>query len=68
MEKKKDNPSLSLIYSELLDIKAQVSSNSEAIDFLTNLFNTLSTRQWFIVTGIIVTVLLQILFFYLSRA
>jgi len=66
MEKKKDNPSLSMIYSELLDIKAQVSSNSEAIDFLTNLFNTLSTRQWYIVTGIIVTVLLQILFFYLS--
>jgi len=66
MGKKKDNPSLSMIYSELLDIKAQVSSNSEAIDFLTNLFNTLSTRQWYIVTGIIVTVLLQILFFYLS--
>jgi len=59
---KKDNPNLSMIYDELLEIKLKVESNTVSIEWLKKLYQTISSRQWYIVAGIIISILLQLVF------
>jgi hypothetical protein len=62
-----DNPSLPMVYQEVVKLKEHVTENYINIKWLTKLYETLSRRQWYIVTGIIISILLQILFFILQK-
>jgi len=58
---KKNNPDLVLLLNKISTLEAHVAENYANIQWLTTLYSTLSKRQWYIVTGIIITILLQIL-------
>jgi len=69
MPKKKDkqNPSLSMVYQELIELKQHVTENHTDIKWLKNIYKSLSDRQWALVTGVILIILLQIAFYLAGK-
>ena len=61
-EKKKSNPNNNMIYKELLEVKGEISTLNEGYIWLKKQMKSVSDRQWFIVVGIIIAVLIQIWF------
>ena len=61
-KKKKNNPNNNMIYKELLEIKSDISGLKEGYGWLKKRMKSVSDRQWFIVVGIIIAILIQIWF------
>ena len=55
-----DNPSLQMIYQKLTELEIHVTQNHIDIEWLKKIYESLSNRQWIIVTGIIITILIQL--------
>lgn len=70
MSKKKhdeNNPSLSMIYKKIAELEVHVAENHTDIKWLKDIYKSLSNRQWALVTGVIIVILLQILFFVAGK-
>lgn len=64
MVKDKNNPSLSMVYEELLELKQHVAENHNDINWLKDIYKTLSNRQWYIVSGIIISILIELILLF----
>lgn len=55
-----DNPSLQMIYQKIMELEKHVAENHNDIKWLKEIYESLSNRQWIIVTGIIITILIEL--------
>lgn len=61
-----NNPSIKMLYDKVTILEKYVSENHNDIKWLKDLYDSISNRQWYIVTGIILTILLEIVVVLLS--
>jgi len=59
-----NNPSLLMIYQKITELEKHIAQNNTDIEWLKKIYESLSNRQWVIVTGIIITILIELVLLF----